>query len=419
MLAPMHTRQRRDDRQGHRGAAPEPAHGDAELDGTCDSTGTRRRTVATDRIMGTMPSKLRRQIGQLLIAGFNGHQIPARASVAREGVQPGRRHPVRAQRRRARAGGRAVLRCGAARARSAGLGLGRSGRGPRRAAEGAVHGVAADGDARAQRRRAAGRAFRAGARARAQERRDHARLRAGAGHPHQPEEPGHRRSGARREGRGRRAPRRASSSGRCRRRGIAACGKHFPGHGDTSTDSHVELPLVEHPPDRLRAVEFLPFKAAIDAGVATIMTAHVLVPSLDERRPATLVPARRLRPAAGRAEVRRRHPQRRSRDEGGRRRVRGAGFRRSSPSRPAATAFSSAAAITTRRRRRSRRSSTRSKTIGCRSPASRTRSSASCARKSASSRRRWRHALPTGRALRDALGRDEHRAIAEEMARFL
>src|SRR4051812_45143211 len=70
--------------------------------------------------------------------------------------------------------------------------------------------------------------------------------------------------------------------------GIAACGKHFPGHGDTSADSHLELPLVEHPPERLREVEFLPFKAAIDAGVATIMTAHVLVPSLDEKRPATL-----------------------------------------------------------------------------------------------------------------------------------
>ena len=70
--------------------------------------------------------------------------------------------------------------------------------------------------------------------------------------------------------------------------GIAACGKHFPGHGDTSTDSHVELPLVEHPPDRLRRVEFVPFKAAIEAGVATIMTAHVLVPSLDEKRPASL-----------------------------------------------------------------------------------------------------------------------------------
>jgi beta-N-acetylhexosaminidase len=70
--------------------------------------------------------------------------------------------------------------------------------------------------------------------------------------------------------------------------GVAACGKHFPGHGDTSTDSHLELPLVEHPPDRLRAIEFAPFRAAIAAGVATIMTAHVLVPSLDEERPATL-----------------------------------------------------------------------------------------------------------------------------------
>jgi beta-N-acetylhexosaminidase len=73
--------------------------------------------------------------------------------------------------------------------------------------------------------------------------------------------------------------------------GMAACGKHFPGHGDTSTDSHHELPLVEHPPDRLRAVEFEPFRAAIREDVAFIMTAHVLVPSLDEKRPATLSPA--------------------------------------------------------------------------------------------------------------------------------
>jgi beta-N-acetylhexosaminidase len=72
--------------------------------------------------------------------------------------------------------------------------------------------------------------------------------------------------------------------------GVAACGKHFPGHGDTSTDSHHDLPLVEHPPDRLRAVEFEPFRAAIREGVAFIMTAHVLVPSLDEERPATLSP---------------------------------------------------------------------------------------------------------------------------------
>jgi beta-N-acetylhexosaminidase len=73
--------------------------------------------------------------------------------------------------------------------------------------------------------------------------------------------------------------------------GLAACGKHFPGHGDTSTDSHFELPLVEHPPDRLRAIEFEPFRAAVSEQVAFIMTAHVLVPSLDESRPATLSPA--------------------------------------------------------------------------------------------------------------------------------
>ncbi len=70
--------------------------------------------------------------------------------------------------------------------------------------------------------------------------------------------------------------------------GVAACGKHFPGHGDTSVDSHLELPLVEHPPDRIRRVEGVPFREAIRADVAFIMTAHVLVPSLDEERPATL-----------------------------------------------------------------------------------------------------------------------------------
>ncbi len=72
--------------------------------------------------------------------------------------------------------------------------------------------------------------------------------------------------------------------------GVAACGKHFPGHGDTSVDSHLELPLVEHPPDRIRRVECVPFRAAIRAEVAFIMTAHVLVPSFDEERPATLSP---------------------------------------------------------------------------------------------------------------------------------
>ncbi len=72
--------------------------------------------------------------------------------------------------------------------------------------------------------------------------------------------------------------------------GVAACGKHFPGHGDTSVDSHLELPLVEHAPDRIRRVECVPFRAAIRADVAFVMTAHVLVPSFDEEQPATLSP---------------------------------------------------------------------------------------------------------------------------------
>jgi beta-N-acetylhexosaminidase len=70
--------------------------------------------------------------------------------------------------------------------------------------------------------------------------------------------------------------------------GIAACGKHFLGQGETSTDPHHAFCIVEHPLDRLRAVEMVPFRAAIAAGVASIMTAHVLVPALDENRPATL-----------------------------------------------------------------------------------------------------------------------------------
>jgi beta-N-acetylhexosaminidase len=70
--------------------------------------------------------------------------------------------------------------------------------------------------------------------------------------------------------------------------GIAACGKHFPGHGDTSTDSHFELPMLDHPPDRLEAVELVPFRAAIAADVASIMTAHILIPALDDQNPATL-----------------------------------------------------------------------------------------------------------------------------------
>jgi beta-N-acetylhexosaminidase len=72
--------------------------------------------------------------------------------------------------------------------------------------------------------------------------------------------------------------------------GVAACAKHFPGHGDTDVDSHLDLPAVDHPPSRLDEVELVPFRRAIEAGVATIMTAHVLVRELDAALPATLSP---------------------------------------------------------------------------------------------------------------------------------
>jgi beta-N-acetylhexosaminidase len=63
--------------------------------------------------------------------------------------------------------------------------------------------------------------------------------------------------------------------------GIMAVGKHFPGHGDTTVDSHVALPVVPHDRARLESVEFAPFKAAIRAGVAGIMSAHISFPAID------------------------------------------------------------------------------------------------------------------------------------------
>jgi beta-N-acetylhexosaminidase len=70
--------------------------------------------------------------------------------------------------------------------------------------------------------------------------------------------------------------------------GLLGCGKHYPGHGDTQADSHLELPRVEHGDGRLRAVELAPFAAAARAGIEAIMTAHVLYPAWDKGAPATL-----------------------------------------------------------------------------------------------------------------------------------
>lgn len=72
--------------------------------------------------------------------------------------------------------------------------------------------------------------------------------------------------------------------------GVACCAKHFPGHGDTVLDSHLALPKLPHDLDRLFEVELPPFAAAIAAGVASIMTAHVVFEAIDRKRPATFSP---------------------------------------------------------------------------------------------------------------------------------
>ena len=70
--------------------------------------------------------------------------------------------------------------------------------------------------------------------------------------------------------------------------GVIPCGKHFPGHGDTEKDSHVELPTVRRSRADLERTELVPFRAAIAAGIPMLMTAHVLYPALDAGHPATV-----------------------------------------------------------------------------------------------------------------------------------
>ncbi|MCH5677368.1 glycoside hydrolase family 3 protein [Streptomyces gilvus] len=70
--------------------------------------------------------------------------------------------------------------------------------------------------------------------------------------------------------------------------GVAACTKHFPGHGDTAVDSHHALPRIDVPAEVLSARELAPFRAALAAGTRAVMSAHILVPALDPARPATL-----------------------------------------------------------------------------------------------------------------------------------
>ncbi len=70
--------------------------------------------------------------------------------------------------------------------------------------------------------------------------------------------------------------------------GVSAVAKHFPGHGDTGKDSHFGLPEVTHDREELEAIDLPPFRAAIDAGIDTIMTAHVVLPAIDPGVPATM-----------------------------------------------------------------------------------------------------------------------------------
>lgn len=72
------------------------------------------------------------------------------------------------------------------------------------------------------------------------------------------------------------------------RAGVLSCGKHFPGHGDTRRDSHLEIPRVDAPRARLDAVELAPFRRAIAAKMPTLMSAHVVYPALDPDHPATM-----------------------------------------------------------------------------------------------------------------------------------
>ncbi|MCC3596398.1 MULTISPECIES: glycoside hydrolase family 3 N-terminal domain-containing protein [unclassified Microcoleus] len=69
---------------------------------------------------------------------------------------------------------------------------------------------------------------------------------------------------------------------------ILTTAKHFPGHGDTAVDSHLELPVLSHSPDRLAEIELPPFVGAIAAGVDAVMSAHLLIPAWDDQFPATL-----------------------------------------------------------------------------------------------------------------------------------
>ena len=65
---------------------------------------------------------------------------------------------------------------------------------------------------------------------------------------------------------------------------ILACAKHFPGHGDTDTDSHKTLPILNHSLDRLHEIDLIPFKRLINNGLGSVMVAHLNIPILDSTK---------------------------------------------------------------------------------------------------------------------------------------
>lgn len=70
--------------------------------------------------------------------------------------------------------------------------------------------------------------------------------------------------------------------------GVIPVVKHFPGHGDTLVDSHIDLPILDHPLSRLEEMELVPFKEAIKQGADVVMVAHLLLPALDSEYPSSL-----------------------------------------------------------------------------------------------------------------------------------
>ena len=166
---------------------------------------------------------------------------------------------------------------------------GRSGGRPRHAPRPACDAASADAPRRRPRRRGARSPSRRGPGARARRARLHDELRARRRRPHAPREPDHRRSRVRDDPRARRSPRAARSPRGSHAAASSSCAKHFPGHGDTTVDSHLALPRVERPKAELERIEIASFRAlAKNPAIDSMMTAHVVYPALDPEQPATL-----------------------------------------------------------------------------------------------------------------------------------